>query len=268
MRILKHYLETRSSPGIDRNPSKLVRKMLQSGRSMTTKSILVAVADPQLLVDITQSLGTGWEASSVSSEADALAQFEQRTFDAFLVDFNLGSLDASELLNQALEKRPETIRFLLAYEADLALVAAKVLGSPHILPKPIEPATLQKRLEEGVNDLNSEQNSSEKASDESPSPAMPSAYSEVLRAIESLGVSDQQVGDIIAQDEALTSELLRLTSSSYLGLPSDINDPVEAVRSLGFETVKALVMALQFLAEHSRLKRSYLSIDQLWQHSV
>src|SRR5262249_6875152 len=42
----------------------------------------------------------------------------------------------------------------------------------------------------------------------------------------------------------------------------------EAVESVGLEGVKALVMALQFLAEHSRLRPGYLSFDQIWQHSV
>src|SRR6266567_623604 len=105
---------------------------------MATKSILLAVADPQTLLEINHAIGAGWEATPVASEADAWAQLENHSFDALLVDFNLGSPDASELLNQTLEKRPETSRFLLAYEADLALVAAKVLGSHQILPKPIE----------------------------------------------------------------------------------------------------------------------------------
>src|SRR6266566_323369 len=116
---------------------------------MVTKSVLVAVTDPQALVDINQALGAEWEVTSVSSEAEALAQLEKRSFDALLVDFNLGSPDASELLNQTLEKRPEAIRFLLAYEADLALVAAKVLGSHQILPKPIELASFKSRIEDG-----------------------------------------------------------------------------------------------------------------------
>src|SRR5262249_25680308 len=175
---------------------------------MATKSILLAVADPQVLVDTTQALDEGWETTSVASDADALAQLESRSFDALLVDFNLGSPDASDLLNHALEKRPDTVRFLLAYEADLALVAAKVLGSPHILPKPSEPASLKRRLEDGVQDSNSEQSVSDSPSDSSPAPAIPSVYSEVLKAIESLGVTDQHVGEIIAQDEALTTELL------------------------------------------------------------
>src|SRR5262245_58351225 len=135
--------------------------MLPIGRTMTTKSILLAVADPQARVDITQALEAGWETTSVPSEVDALDQLERRFFEAFLVDFELGSPDASELLNLALEKRPEPVRFLLAYEADLALVAAKVLGSFHILPKPVEPVSIKTRLENGVKASNPQQNASE-----------------------------------------------------------------------------------------------------------
>src|SRR5258708_8770503 len=126
---------------------------------MAKKSVLLALADPQALVDITRALGVGWEAASVSNEAEAFAQLEERSFDALLVDFNLGSPDGSEVLNYALEKRPEITRFLLAYEADLALVAAKVLGPHQILPKPIEPDSLKSRFENGLapDDSNSSQ---------------------------------------------------------------------------------------------------------------
>src|SRR6266404_2018663 len=88
-------------------------------QGMSTKTILLAVADPHTVADITLALGDGWEATPVANEADALAQLEQRAFDALLVDFNLSSPDASHLLNEAWGKRPETIRFLFAYEADL-----------------------------------------------------------------------------------------------------------------------------------------------------
>ena len=235
---------------------------------MDTRTILLAVMDPQMLVDITQALGAGWEVTSVASEADALAQFEKRSFDALLVDFNLCSPDASDLLNLALEQYPDTVGFLLAHEADLALVAAKVLGSPHILPKPIERVSLKSRIEEGVKDSNDEQSGSEPANTLSAEPAIPSVYSEVLKALESPDVASEQVGEIIARDAALTSEVLSLTKSSYLGLPRNISSPLEAVESLGLEAVKAAVMALRYLAEHSRLKPGYLSLDQIWQHSI
>ena len=235
---------------------------------MASKSILLAVSDPQMLGEITQALGAAWEVTSVTSETDALAQFEKRSFDALLVDFNLGSPDGSDLLNLALEKHPDTVGFLLAHEADLALVAAKVAGSPHILPKPIEPASLKSRIEDGVKESNDEQSGSEPATTPGAAPEIPPVYAEVLKALESPDVTNEQVGAIIARDAALTSEILSLTKSSYLGLPRDISSPAEAVESLGLEAVKAAVMALRYLAENSRVKPGYLSLDQIWQHSI
>src|SRR6185369_2925496 len=167
---------------------------------MAKKCILLAVQDARTVEDINQALGAGWESSSVASEADALAQLEKRSFDALLADFNLGSPDASGLLNQALEKHPGMVRFLLAYEADLALVAAKVLGSPQILPKPIEPASLRSRIENVAADVNSEQSVSDSATEATTSPTIPSVYSEVLKALDLPGVTTEQVGEIIARD--------------------------------------------------------------------
>jgi DNA-binding response OmpR family regulator len=221
---------------------------------MGTKSILLAVTEPQMLVDITQALGPGWETASAGNELDALAQVEKRPFDAVLVDFNLGSPDASDLLNQALEKHPKITRFLFAYEADLALVAAKVNGTPHILPKPIEPASLKNRIENGVRDSDSKESTSEPANaPDFEAAKIPPIYAEVLKALESPTVTNEQLGEIIGRDAALTSEIFRLTNPSYLGLPRNITRPVEAVESLGLEVVKGVVMALQFLAEHKRL---------------
>jgi HD-like signal output (HDOD) protein len=238
---------------------------------MNTKSILLAVADREALADITQALGDGWKSTSVSNEADALAHLERHAFDVLLVDFNLGSPDTtSELLNQALEKRPETIRFLLAYEADLALVAAYVSGPHEIIPKPVEIASLKSRIECGVfpQDSNRNQSGGDPATVASDSPAVPAIYAEVLKALDFPGVTKSQVGEIIARDEALTSEVLRLIKSACPGLPRSITDPVEAVEAMGLETVKALVMALRFLAEHSQLKPGYLSLDKIWEHST
>ena len=235
---------------------------------MVTKSMLLAVAEPQASVEILQVLGTGWEATSVATEAEALEQLEKRSFDALLVDFNLGSPDASELLNRALEKRPETARFLMAYEADLALVAAKVLGSHQILPKPIEPGSFKSRIEEGIGDSPAEQSTSGPAAPPSAAPVAPAIYSEVLKILDTPGVTNKHVGQAIARDSALTTEILRLAKSTYLGLPRDISEPEQAVESLGLDAVRALVTALRFLAEHSHLKPGYLSIDQIWQHST
>ena len=233
---------------------------------MATKNILLAIADNQTVATINEALGNEWLTTPVASEADALALLEAGSFDALLADFNLGDSDASELLNQAAEKCPEMTRFLLVYEADLALVAAKVSGSPEILPKPVEPAALHSRIEAAFRDPSS--NDVGLATGFDTASAIPAVYEEVLQALNSPEVTSQQVGDIIATDDALNQEILLLTRSAYLGLPGKLIEPVDAVELLGFETVQTLVMALRYLAEHSHVRPGYLSLETLWQHST
>lgn len=236
---------------------------------MTAKHILLATADIQTAVDVSQALGADWTTTCVTSEAEALARLEAGSFAAFLVDFNLGSPDASELLNQSLEKCPDVTRFLFACEADLALVAAKVIGEHEILPKPIDGTTLKSRIEGGLSDLEPRQAVPAQSVEDSASQDEHSLVcAEVLQALESSTVTCRQVGAIIARDASLTQELVQLTRSTYLGLPGNVTNPVEAVEVLGLETVKALVMARRFLAEHAHLSSCYLSPDTIWQHSI
>lgn len=235
---------------------------------MSTKTILLAVTDRETVVDITQALGHRWDVTSVLDEAEALALLEQRSFDAMLVDFNLGSPDASQLLNQALKSRPEIVRFLLAYEADLALVAAYVLGPHEILSKPVELGSLKSRIEHGVSPDDSNAADGNTDADVAAAPVVPSIYSEVLNALDSPSVTTSQVGQTIAKDAALTSDVLRFSNSTYSGLPRIVTDLSEAVETMGLSAVRALVMTRRFLAEQSHLRLGYLSLEKIWAHGT
>jgi len=199
---------------------------------MPAKTILLSVADPQVVRDITQALGEGWEATAVSNEADASVSLGSGAFDALLVDFNSGEPNAaSQLLNRAMEECPGTARFLIAHEADLALVAAYVSGPHEILPKPIEAASFKTRIEHSVapDHSNCKKSVGDPDTSSGASLVVPAVYSEVLKVLDLPEVTKRQVGKIIAGDAGLTDEVLRLTKSAYLGLPRDITDPEEAV---------------------------------------
>ena len=232
---------------------------------MAAKNILVAMADPEEVIKVNEALGDEWLTTPVSSEADALSLLMTGEFDAVMVDFNLGAPDASEFLNLALEKCPDMTRFLFAYEADLALVAAKVLGEPEILPKPVDPDSIRSRIEKVFTGTCAEEGT-ETGFDNASS--IPAVYSEILQALASPEVTCEQVGNMIAQDERLLEVTLMLTRSAYFGLPRNLAEPVAAVKALGLDTIKALVLALQFLAERSHVRPGYLSLEKIWQHSI
>jgi HD-like signal output (HDOD) protein len=249
-------------------PQKVEGKMLLFRTFMTTKTILLVIADPQALADVAQALGPEWMPTPVRTEPEAVSLLKRYSFNALLVDFNLGSPDASEFVNLALEQHPETARFLLAYEADLALVAAKVNGNCGLLPKPMELDSLKQRIEEGVAEKDAKGEPIEAGAAGSAAPKVPAVYGEVLKVLEEPGASAGQVGEVIARDEGLSAEVLRLAGSSYLGLPRELTDPADAVESLGLLAVKTLVMSRRYLAEHSHLRPGYMSFAELWEHST
>ena len=232
---------------------------------MATKKMLVAITDTQDVAIINQALGDEWLTTPVTNETDAIALLETAAFDAAMVDFNLGSPDASELVNAAMEKCPQMTQFLFAYEADLALVAAKVLGEPEILPKPLEAESITSRIKKVYSGTVLEEGT---ATGFDTASSIPPIYSEILQALASPDVTCEQVGNLIAQDSRLLEETLMLTRSAYFGLPRNLARPADAVEALGLDTIKALVMAQQFMAEHSHVRPGYLSLEKIWQHSI
>ena len=70
-----------------------------------------------------------------------------------------------------------------------------------------------------------------------PSRSSPSLYLEVIHALKSPHTTTVEIGAIIAKDMAMMTKLLQVTNSACFGLPRKINNPVEAVGILGFETV-------------------------------
>ena len=147
---------------------------------------------------------------------------------------------------------------------------ADVEGSHLILTKPCDPDTLKSAIERALSiDLwLANDRLRELVARLRTFPIVPSLYLEVINALKSPHTTTVEIGAIIAKDMAMMTKLLQVTNSACFGLPRKINDPVEAVGILGFETVKSMVMTLKLLSQYDKVKPVYFSIDRLWRHST
>lgn len=75
-------------------------------------------------------------------------------------------------------------------------------------------------------------------------PSLPSLYEQILAELHSPDPSPQRVVEIMARDVAMTAKILQLVNSAFFGLFREVTHPAEAVRYLGIQTVKALVIFL------------------------
>jgi HD-like signal output (HDOD) protein/CheY-like chemotaxis protein len=239
-------------------------------RMMADKHILVADADLPALEEYGRVLGEEWKVTLVPGALAALNHLASHPCDIVVADYDLPDGDGGQLLDRIKTKYPKTIRILMVAEAERDRLMAEVQGSHLILTKPCDSATLKSAVQRAlaINVWLVNDNLRELVGRLRTFPIVPSLYLEVVSALKAPHTTTAEVGAIIAKDMAMMTKMLQVINSACFGLPRKINDPVEAVGILGFETIKSMVVTLKLLSQYDKVKPVYFSIDRLWRHST
>jgi putative nucleotidyltransferase with HDIG domain len=72
----------------------------------------------------------------------------------------------------------------------------------------------------------------------------------------------------MSRDISMTAKLLQLVNSAFFGLRRHVSSPGEAVKLLGLDTMKALVLSVQIFSHFDHQQKGAFSLDVLWQHSL
>lgn len=88
----------------------------------------------------------------------------------------------------------------------------------------------------------------------------------VLTAKEETTLTD--IAELIAQDIALSTKILRVANSSFYSFPQQIASINQAVSILGLNAVRSLVLSFSFLSLGKRHKKSRFDFEQFWERSL
>jgi len=97
-------------------------------------------------------------------------------------------------------------------------------------------------------------------------PAMPRAVSDLLAEMNREDPSPKRVGELISQDPALTTRVLRLSNSAFFRVSRKIGTADEAVAMLGLTHVRSLVMAAALGASFKHVPG--IDLKQFWRYSL
>jgi HD-like signal output (HDOD) protein len=212
----------------------------------------------------------GWTAQSVRTGGEALGLTHQFSFAAVVADVVLADMGGLELLDQFLQRQPSAHRFVLSEVSDTENTV-KCMGKPHRhLMQPLSTRTLLKALNQAfahevwlpsqtVRGLLAQMQ-------HVPSP--PGTYFKVVEEIRSPQASLDKIGELIAEDPAITAKVLQLANSAVFGLELQVNQPLEAIAYIGLETTKALVLLAHTVSSFDKVKMAGFSLEKLWRHSV
>jgi putative nucleotidyltransferase with HDIG domain len=100
-------------------------------------------------------------------------------------------------------------------------------------------------------------------------PNIPSAAAKILSLLDDPDTSAQEIGEILRYDPGLTANILKLTNSSYFGLPSKVGSVNQALVLLGWKKLAQLIVSACASAVMVKPVPGYdLQPGELWRHSI
>lgn len=223
---------------------------------MTLPRILFVDDEPHVLRGLGRLLvewEDRWDVLFATSGAEALEQLATRPADVVVSDMRMPGMDGAELLNAVRQMYPATVRVILSgyAEADSVL---KTVGPAHFyFAKPCDPDLLFEAIARplALRRLLAAPDLQKVVGEVSNLPSLPDLFSRIHEELASKNGSPASVAALLSQDMAMTAVVLKLTNSAFFGLGRRVTSALQAVRTLGMDTIEALVLQVGLFRQFS-----------------
>ncbi len=203
------------------------------------------------------------------SGEEALQMLQAMTFDVVVSDMRMPGMDGADLLAHVQKDYPHAIRIMLTGQADDASTL-RTIGVVHqFLAKPCEPEKLKSTIlrASALHRLMIDGNLKNLVSGIDTLPSLPSFYVKLQEELQKPEASLDDIAAIISADIAMTAKILQLVNSAFFGFFHKVDSPARAVKLLGIDTIKALVLGSQIFTE-MKISGKLFSAETLWRHSM
>jgi len=211
-----------------------------------------------------------WEAEFAGDSTEALEKLSQGDFHVVVSDMKMPGMDGAEFLRRVSEESPHVVRIILSGQSDKDMIMKSVRQAHQFLSKPCSSETLQETLRHATSlcDMLANKKLVEVVTKLSSLPSLPSLYQEVMAELQSPEFSMSKVAEIISKDVGMTAKILQLVNSSFFGLAVRVTDAAHAVKLLGAEIIKGLVLSVHIFSQYDRMQSKHLSIDKFTTHCL
>ncbi|HPI93468.1 MAG TPA: HDOD domain-containing protein [Deltaproteobacteria bacterium] len=247
---------------------------------------------------IMNGIGECDEAASGQTALDAIlkAKEEGSMYDLITLDISMPEMDGTEVLNRIREMekgnglaRDDQVKIIMvtATSDKNTIITCIRSGCNDYITKPFSSDTLTKKLRDNglvSGGFSQAQGRSNGQGDNGKNPLIPviarfnrgeielpplpriqQKYHELMKA----GANLQQIGDLLKQDPAISSKLIRISNSSYYRGITENTTVEQAINRLGLVTTKQTVDALSGRELYDGAHQKYAEVvERLWEHSL
>lgn len=180
------------------------------------------------------------------SAAAALDELARQPADVVVSDMRMPCMDGSQLLEEVRRRHPGAIRVILSGYAESQSILKTVAVAHVYLAKPCDSETLVAAIARplALRRLLTDPGLLAVIGAVSSLPSLPELVVKIGDEVRSPRASAASITKLLCQDVAMTAEILKITNSAFFGLGAQVTTALQAVRTLGMETLHALVVEL------------------------
>ncbi len=98
-------------------------------------------------------------------------------------------------------------------------------------------------------------------------PSLPEVVTQVCRLVNDPMANSGDVTRIMVKDAAMAAKMLRMVNSVYYGLPEPVHEMEQAVKILGFKTVRSIALSISVLNAFQQ-QNACFNMKAFWAHSA
>ncbi len=235
-------------------------------------SVLFVDDEPQTLRGLqrlTHSAGLDWRVSIALNGETALDILGRHPVDVLVTDLRMPGLSGRSLLTECARLHPAILRIVLTADSDPQDMMTVLATSHAVLCKPCPGETLIGRITRavGLRRFLDQPEARALMSGLPHLPTIPRTYLALHDEMARLDPSESAIVGIIDADPPVAAQFLHVANSAYFAPRAPIQRTLSAVRALGFDIVRAVVLERGIIAQFdpAKLPRNFDSAG-LWAH--
>lgn len=238
-----------------------------------TKRVLFVHADQNVLDSLKRTLEgmrTEWQMAFSSTGDDALQKLAAGPFDVIVAGMDLSGMGGSELLTEVIQRYPDLVRIVLSDDVEQDTIVRSAATAHQYLLKSCNAAMLKSTLDRAlhIREMLAEPGLRELMSRIVSLPSLPAVHMQLVASLDNPELSSRELGEIIAQDVAMSAKVLQIANSAFFGLYRYVASPTEAAVYLGVDTLRALTLSTGVFAAFQSLGSVQSLLSELQHHSM
>jgi HD-like signal output (HDOD) protein len=236
------------------------------------KNILFVDDEPNVLGGIRRMLRPlheEWTTEFAEGGPQALAVLEKKSFDVIVSDMRMPGMTGAQLLEQVRERFPGMVRIILTGQCDEESGLRAFRVAHQMLYKPCDAETLRSTVARTctLSELLANKTLQAVVMRQGSIPSAPTLYTDVIAEMDSPAPSLERIASIISKDVAMATKILHVVNSSFFGVKHEIGTILQAVKLLGLETIRLLILSVGIFSSFKNSAHPRLSLESLQKHS-